>query len=75
MGDLIANLSLGFGVVFQFVQVDVPGIGMVPMPMNIFLCFVGCLVGTLIGVCQASGRSPRSRCCCRSPSSSIRSAR
>jgi putative tricarboxylic transport membrane protein len=55
MGDLIANLSLGFGVVFQFVPVDIPGIGMVPMPMNIFLCFVGCLVGTLIGVLPGVG--------------------
>jgi putative tricarboxylic transport membrane protein len=55
MGDLIANLSLGFGVVFQFAPVDVPGIGIVPLPMNIVLCVVGCLVGTLIGVLPGVG--------------------
>ena len=55
MGDLLANLALGFGTVFQLVPVDIPGIGPVPLPMNIFLCFVGCLVGTLIGVLPGVG--------------------
>ena len=55
MGDLINNLSLGFGVIFSMVPVDIPGLGVVPLPMNIFLCFVGCLVGTLIGVLPGVG--------------------
>ena len=55
MGDLVANLALGFGTVFQFVPVDIPFIGAVPLPMNILLCFVGCLVGTLVGVLPGVG--------------------
>ena len=55
MGDLFANLALGFGIVFQFVPVDIPFIGSVPLPLNILLCFVGCLVGTLVGVLPGVG--------------------
>ncbi len=55
MGDLIANLALGFGTVFQFVPVDIPFVGVVSLPINIFLCFVGCLVGTLVGVLPGVG--------------------
>lgn len=55
MGDLVANLALGFSTVFQFVPVDLPVLGMVPMPVNIILCFIGCLVGTLIGVLPGVG--------------------
>ena len=55
MGDLFANLALGFSTVVQFVPVDLPGIGVVPLPMNILLCFIGCLVGTLIGVLPGVG--------------------
>ena len=55
MGDLLANLALGFSTVMQFVPVELPGIGVVPLPMNILLCFIGCLVGTLIGVLPGVG--------------------
>ncbi|WP_407525155.1 tripartite tricarboxylate transporter permease [Methylobacterium oryzisoli] len=55
MGDLLANLALGFGTVLQVVPVEVPGLGPVPLPMNVVLCFVGCLVGTLIGVLPGVG--------------------
>ena len=55
MGDLFANLALGFGTVFQLVPVELPGIGIVPIPLNILLCFVGCLVGTLVGVLPGVG--------------------
>ncbi|GJD49530.1 hypothetical protein OPKNFCMD_2261 [Methylobacterium crusticola] len=55
MGDLLANLALGFGTVLQIVPVEVPVLGMVPLPMNVLLCFVGCLVGTLIGVLPGVG--------------------
>ena len=55
MGDLLANLGLGFGTVLRLVDVAVPGLGAVPMPLNILLCFVGCLVGTLIGVLPGVG--------------------
>ncbi len=41
MHDLIAHLALGFSVAFS--------------PMNIFLCFVGAMVGTLIGVLPGVG--------------------
>ena len=39
--DLIANLSLGFGVAFT--------------PINLMYAFVGCLLGTLIGVLPGIG--------------------
>jgi putative tricarboxylic transport membrane protein len=41
MSDVIANLSLGFGVALGL--------------KNIFLCFLGCLIGTLIGVLPGVG--------------------
>jgi putative tricarboxylic transport membrane protein len=41
MTDLIAHLVLGFSVAFS--------------PMNIFLCFIGAMVGTLIGVLPGIG--------------------
>jgi len=74
--DLINNLALGFGVVFQFVDLKIAFLNItIPFPMNIFLCFVGAMVGTLIGVLPGIGPSPRSRCCCRSHSACRRSAR
>ena len=39
--DLIANLSLGFGVAFT--------------PINLMYAFIGCLLGTLIGVLPGIG--------------------
>lgn len=53
MTDLIANLSLGFSVAFT--------------PVNLSLAFIGCLVGTLIGVLPGLAQLPQSPCCCRSP--------
>jgi putative tricarboxylic transport membrane protein len=54
--DLIQNLALGFGVVFQFVDLKIGFLGIsIPFPMNIFLCFVGAMVGTLIGVLPGIG--------------------
>ncbi|MFL5133173.1 MAG: tripartite tricarboxylate transporter permease, partial [Microvirga sp.] len=41
MGDFFANLSLGFGVALT--------------PINLGLAFLGCLVGTLIGVLPGVG--------------------
>jgi putative tricarboxylic transport membrane protein len=41
MGDLVSNLSLGFGVALT--------------PINLGLAFLGCLVGTLIGVLPGVG--------------------
>jgi putative tricarboxylic transport membrane protein len=41
MSDMIANLSLGFGVALSL--------------QNLALCFAGCLVGTLIGVLPGVG--------------------
>jgi putative tricarboxylic transport membrane protein len=55
MGDLLANLGLGLSTVLQLVPVDLPGLGLVPLPVNILLCFIGCLVGTLIGVLPGVG--------------------
>src|SRR2546429_5763888 len=52
MIDLLHNLNLGFGVVFQVVPVSwFP----LPVPMNILLCLIGAVVGTLIGVLPGIG--------------------
>ena len=50
MGDLFSNLGLGFGVVFQFVQWTPAFLGgtSIPIPVNILLCLIGALVGTLV---------------------------
>lgn len=58
MLDLIANLGLGFGVVFQFVDFKFNLFGTalsIPIPLNIILCLIGALVGTLIGVLPGIG--------------------
>ncbi|TDR93433.1 tripartite tricarboxylate transporter permease [Enterovirga rhinocerotis] len=55
MGELLGHLALGFSTVFNFVPVDIPGLGTIPIPLNILLCFVGCLVGTLVGVLPGVG--------------------
>ena len=45
MWDLFGNLGLGFGTVLRVVEVAIPGLGSLPLPLNIMLCFLGCLVG------------------------------
>jgi putative tricarboxylic transport membrane protein len=56
MSELLANLHLGFGVVFQFVNWNVFGLGIViPVPMNLVFCLIGALVGTLVGVLPGIG--------------------
>ncbi|WP_196240201.1 tripartite tricarboxylate transporter permease [Alsobacter soli] len=53
--DLFSNLALGFSTVLKLVPVNVPVLGLMPLPVNILLCFVGCLIGTLIGVLPGVG--------------------
>ena len=62
MGDIFSNLGLGFGVVFQLVQWTPAFLGgvSIPIPVNILLCLIGALLGTLMGVCPASVLSPLS---------------
>src|SRR6187399_2627138 len=57
MGDVLSNLSLGFGVVFQLVQWTPAFLGgmSIPIPVNILLCLIGALVGTLVGVLPGIG--------------------
>jgi putative tricarboxylic transport membrane protein len=54
MYELLANLALGFGVVFQFTFFDLGPIS-IPIPMNVIYCLIGALVGTLIGVLPGVG--------------------
>ena len=54
--ELIGNLWLGLATAAQ--------------PTNLMFCLIGALLGTAVGVLPGVGRSPRSRCCCRSPSRS-----
>ena len=51
MEDLLANLTLGFQTALS--------------PTNLLFCFIGVLLGTLVGVLPRSARPPPSRCCCR----------
>jgi putative tricarboxylic transport membrane protein len=58
MHELLSNLYLGFGVVLQFVEWKFTLFGTqlsLPIPQNIFLCLIGVLVGTLIGVLPGIG--------------------
>ncbi|MEC7257562.1 MAG: tripartite tricarboxylate transporter permease, partial [Pseudomonadota bacterium] len=57
MGDILQNLSLGFSIVFQFQwwAPDMLGGFAIPLPVNIMLCFVGAIVGTLVGVLPGIG--------------------
>src|SRR5687767_6254701 len=59
MSDLLANLALGFGVVFTFVWYKFNFFGLfvfeIPIPMNLVFCMIGALVGTLIGVLPGIG--------------------
>jgi putative tricarboxylic transport membrane protein len=60
MGELLSNLWLGFGVVFQVVDwnVTLPLIGPVVIPnvpLNLIFCAIGALVGTLVGVLPGVG--------------------
>ncbi len=51
--DLLANLALGFSTALSL--------------QNLVYAFIGCVLGTLIGVLPGLGPSPPSPCCCRSP--------
>ena len=51
--DLLANLSLGFSVALT--------------PINLLYAFIGCFLGTLIGVLPGIGPWPPSPCCCPPP--------
>src|SRR5215207_8196065 len=56
--DLFTNLAHGMAVVFQLANVNINILGFttsIPFPMNIFLCFIGAMVGTLIGVLPGIG--------------------
>src|SRR6476646_3541626 len=57
MSELFSNLSLGFGVVFQFMPWSPAWLGgfSIPIPVNILLCLIGSLVGTLVGVLPGIG--------------------
>jgi len=50
--DLFANLATGFAVALT--------------PANLGFCFLGALIGTLVGVLPGIARSQQSRSCCRS---------
>ena len=47
-------LSMAFGVALE--------------PTNLLVCFIGVLIGTLVGVLPGLGRSRPSPCSCPSPS-------
>ncbi|MDX2157828.1 MAG: tripartite tricarboxylate transporter permease [Hyphomicrobiaceae bacterium] len=56
MLDLVEKLTLGFRTCLEIVWLTDPVFGLtIPLPVNIALCFFGCLIGTLIGVLPGLG--------------------
>ena len=56
MHDLWDKLLLGFQTCWQVVWWTEPLSGLaVPVPVNLLLCFAGCLIGTLVGVLPGVG--------------------
>ena len=51
--EFLNNLAIGFGTALKLT--------------NLAYAFIGCLLGTLIGVLPGLGRSRPSRCCFHSP--------
>ena len=49
--ELLEHLGLGFATALS--------------PWNLLYCFVGCLLGTAVGVLPGLGRWRPSPCCCR----------
>jgi putative tricarboxylic transport membrane protein len=54
MESLLANLGVGFNAVLAFQPVDLFGLSFT-FPMNLLYCFIGALLGTLIGVLPGLG--------------------
>src|SRR3954463_8277252 len=56
MEGIFGSLAIGFGEVFRLQTMMIPWINIaVPIPFNIFMCLVGALLGTLIGVLPGIG--------------------
>ncbi len=54
--DLFSNLGLGFAACLKIEWMTEPLFGtLIPVPINIFYCFLGALFGTLIGVLPGIG--------------------
>ena len=54
MDSLLTNLGIGFGAVLAFEPFSLFGMSMM-LPMNLFYCFLGAVIGTLIGVLPGLG--------------------
>jgi TctA family transporter len=54
MEALLSNLGIGFGAVLSAESVNILGLS-VSIPMNLVYCFLGVLIGTLIGVLPGLG--------------------
>jgi putative tricarboxylic transport membrane protein len=54
METLIANLSTGFGAVLALEPLNLLGMSF-NLPMNLAYCFIGAVIGTLIGVLPGLG--------------------
>ncbi|MBC7413341.1 MAG: tripartite tricarboxylate transporter permease [Herminiimonas sp.] len=54
MDSLLSNLGIGFGAVMAFEPMNLFGMSML-LPMNLVYCFLGAVIGTLIGVLPGLG--------------------
>ena len=54
MESLLTNLGIGFGAVLAFEPFSLFGMSMM-LPMNLVYCFLGAVIGTLIGVLPGLG--------------------
>jgi putative tricarboxylic transport membrane protein len=52
--ELLSNLGIGFGAVLSLESVTLLGVTM-SLPMNLVYCFLGAVIGTLIGVLPGLG--------------------
>src|SRR3982075_506013 len=52
--ELLSNLGIGFGAVLSLESVTLLGVSM-SLPMNLVYCFLGAVIGTLIGVLPGLG--------------------
>ncbi|SNS56086.1 TctA family transporter [Noviherbaspirillum humi] len=54
METLFTNLGIGFGAVLAFQPFEIFGMTL-SLPLNLFYAFIGCVIGTLIGVLPGLG--------------------
>jgi hypothetical protein len=66
METFFANMDTGFRAILAYQPFTLFGLSL-SLPVNLGYCFLGVLIGTLVGVLPGLGPSPRSPCFCPQP--------